>query len=701
MRKNYRKREFDVNETNLTAIEAYRRMRTIRRFEEKVLELSREGRVAGSIHLCLGQEAIPVGTMAALQKQDLVLSTYRGHGWALATGSDITKVLAEIAQKAGGTNGGRSGSPLLSDPDTGFLGENSIVGAGYPIAAGVALSSQLFDRNAVVVSSVGDGAMNQGATTEGMIFAAARNLPVIFICENNGWAEMTPQAATTRNIDLAERAAGLGIESRIVDGGDPFAVQEAVAAAAAACRAGAGPVFLECKTVRLSGHYNGDIQHYRPKEDITRAADLDPLSILRNRSITEGILTAAQFDDIDTEIEQLIDGTAAAVNSMPVPDPATVFDHLYGDPDPAARESASHADNFIAEPKEITYQRAANLALATELEHRPEVLVFGEDVGFAGGIFGVTRGLQKKFGEERVFDTPISESAILGSAVGAAMTGARPVVEIMWADFVFVALDQIVNQAANVRYINRSRLSAPLTIRMQQGVTPGCCAQHAQSIEAFFAHIPGIKVGLPATAQDAYDMLRAAVADPDPVVVIEARSLYQIQGWVDPNSGVQQVSGARVRRDGPDLTIITWGAMVHKVLKAADSLAEIGVEARVLDLRWLRPLDDAAIADCVAATGGRVLIVQEATTTGGFAAELSTHIHERHPGRNIVVRRIGTPDVRMPSAPNLQEAVLPSVGRIVDEALKVVKAGRAMPEEVVNQGGPSRTDSTTVSAGRM
>jgi 2-oxoisovalerate dehydrogenase E1 component len=671
-------------------------MRTIRRFEEMVLALSREGRIAGSVHLCLGQEAIPVGTMAALGEEDLVLSTYRGHGWALATGADITEVLAEIAQKAGGTNGGRAGSPLLSNPDTGFLGENSIVGAGYPIAAGVGLSGKLLEQDRVVVSSVGDGAMNQGATTEGMIFAAARSLPVIFICENNGWAEMTPQATTTRNADLAERAAGLGIESRIVDGGDPFAVREAVAAAAAACRAGAGPVFLECKTVRLGGHYNRDIEHYRPKDDIARARGLDPLLRLRDRAISEGILAREEFDAVDEEVDRLIDRAAAAVESMQSPDPATVFEHLYGVPDP---ESGAPEDAVIGEPKEVTYQRAANLALATELERRPEMLVYGEDVGYAGGIFGVTRGLQKKYGDRRVFDTPISESAILGSAVGAAMTGATPVVEIMWADFVFVALDQIVNQAANVRYINRSRLSAPLTIRMQQGVTPGCCAQHAQSIEAFLAHIPGIKVGLPATAQDAYDMLRAAIADPDPVVVIEARSLYQEPGWVDPNSGLQAAEGARLHREGHDLTIITWGAMLHKALAAADALAEIGVRARVLDLRWLRPLDEAAIADCVAASDGRILIVHEATTTGGFGAELSARIHERNSGRDLFIRRLGTPDVRMPSAPTLQEAALPSVERIVDEALQVAGRGRSDHMEV-DQSGRSRSDSLSPAAGR-
>ncbi len=643
----------------LTVRSAYQRMSLIRRFEGRVLELSAEGLAAGSIHPCFGQEAIPVGALAALQPQDRVLATYRGHGWALACGSEPAAVLGEIAQRAGGTNGGRAGSPLLSDPDVGFLGENSIVGAGVPIADGVALAAKSQGTGRVVITSIGDGAMNQGSTSEGMIFAAANNLPVIFLCENNGWSEMTPISRTTRGEDLAVRGTALGIESHVVDGLDPFAVENAVARAAEVCRRGEGPVLLECKTVRLKGHYNKDIEHYRSREDQEAAAAADPIARLRGAALDHGLLEDQDLWDVDAEVAAIVDDATLRVRSMPLPDPATVLDHLYGEaPEPAASPEQ-------VQTLEITYQRAANLALRTELEDRPEVLVYGEDVGFSGGIFGVSRGLQKEFGSERVFDTPISESAILGSAVGAAMEGMRPIVEIMWADFVFVALDQIVNQATNVRYVNRSRLHAPLTIRMQQGVTPGSCAQHSQSIEAFFAHMPGIKVGLPSTPQDAYDMLRAAVADPDPTVLIEARELYQETASVEVGRPRQRAEGARVRRDGEDVAIITWGATLHRALEAAERLQSESVSATVLDLRWLRPLDEESIASVVESCGGRVLVVHEATETSGFGAEVVTRITERHFAElRSPVARLGTPDVRMPSAPNLQQAVLPTPERI-------------------------------------
>lgn len=646
----------------LTSQSAYRRMAFIRSFEEKVLDLGREGEVVGSVHLCLGQEAIPVGAMSALGPQDRVLTTYRGHGWALACGVDPTALMAEIAQRSGGTNGGRAGSPMLSAPEHGFLGENSIIGAGLPIAAGVAMASELRGEGRVVLTSLGDGAMNQGATTEAMVFAAARNLPVIFACENNQWAEMTPVATTTRGDDLARRGQGIGIESMIVDGNDPEAVREAVEIAAAACRAGEGPYLLEFKTVRLSGHYNKDIQHYRPAEDIDAAKLEEPLHRLRE----SGAVSEEEAEAIHAEVDAEVEKIAQEVLAMPAPSPGDVLEHLYA---PRGEAPSPVQD---APLKDIPFHRAVNEALKLALSERDEVVVYGEDVAVAGGIFGVTRGLHKAFGAERVFDTPIAEAAILGSAVGAAMSGLRPVVEIMWADFVFVALDQIVNQASNVRYVNRSALSAPLVIRMQQGVTPGSCAQHSQSIEAILSHVPGIKVGLPSTPQDAYAMTLAAIEDADPVVLIEHRSMYQDSGPVRLEGASELAEKARLRRDGTDAAIITWGSMVSPSLEAADTLADEGLEVSVLDLRWLRPIDDAAIDDVVRRCGGNVVVAHEAVSTGGFGAEIAARITERHfETLTGPVRRISTPDIRMPSAPSLQAALLPRVEDLVAELRKV------------------------------
>lgn len=664
-------------ETGLEPVEAYRRMAVIRAFETRAIELGAEGVAIGSIHTCHGQEAIPVGAMAALTERDRVVPTYRGHGWAIACGVPLEQVLGEIAQRAGGVNGGRAGSPLMFAPEHGLLGENSIVGAGVPIAAGAAMAARVQGEDRVVVASIGDGAMNQGSVHEALVFAAGRDLPLVVVCENNGWSEMTPIASIVRVGDLAERAAGYGIAAEVVDGCDPLAVQAAMARAAERARAGAGPVLLECKTVRLAGHYNRDPEHYRPKPDAAAAAEAEPLVRMRRELTEAGSVPAATFDAVDAEAQALVDAATEAVRAMAEPEPATAAAHVYAAP---AAPGAAPAVLGTDATEEFTYVKAVNAALRADLADRPEVLVYGEDVGQAGGIFGVTRGLQEEFGADRVFDTPIAESAILGSAVGAAMEGLRPVVEIMWADFLLVALDQLFNQAANVRYVTSGALQAPLVVRTQQGATPGSCAQHSQSLEALIAHVPGLRIGLPATPQDAYAMLRAAIADPDPVMVVEARSLYQQKGPVALSGPVEAVGGARVRREGADVVLLTWGAMLHQVSRAAEQLAEAGIEATVVDLRWLSPLDDETIERVVRASRGRVLVVHEANVTGGFGAEVAARIQERHfDWLDAPVARLGTPDVRIPSAPSLQRALLPDAARIADVARALVTDGIAGP----------------------
>jgi pyruvate dehydrogenase E1 component beta subunit len=322
----------------------------------------------------------------------------------------------------------------------------------------------------------------------------------------------------------------------------------------------------------------------------------------------------------------------------------------------------------------VTFAKSANLALRRALADLPETLLYGEDVGTPGGVFGVTRGLRKEFGE-RVFDTPISESAILGSAVGAAMMGRRPIVEVMWVDFSLVALDQLVNQAANVRYLSRGRLTAPITVRTQQGTGPGACAQHSQSLEALFAHIPGLQVCMPATVQDAYDLLLAAIHSDDPTLVIENRNLYhKLSQELVPSADVQPVGGAHVRRPGKDITIVTWGSMQYRVLDAAEQLAGLGIQAEVIDARWLRPLDTSTIKESVGRTG-RLMVVHEAHRFMGLGAEIVADVVESGAVLKAPPRRIGVPDVRIPAAATLLAAVLPSVDDIVAEAREVVSGG--------------------------
>jgi len=326
----------------------------------------------------------------------------------------------------------------------------------------------------------------------------------------------------------------------------------------------------------------------------------------------------------------------------------------------------------ISMPSSVTFVRAVNEALRRSLQDDDRVLVFGEDLGPSGGVFGVTKGLQAKFGEQRVFGTPISEAAILGAAIGAAQRGLRPVPEIMWSDFSLVAFDQIANQAANARYVSRGAITAPITIRTQQGATPGSCAQHSQNLEAFFVHVPGIRVCMPSNPQDAYDLLRAAIACDDPVVVIENRRLYPLKGEVDFERDVQPIGGAQVVRKGGDVTLLSWGRMVHEAESAARALAADGIDTEVLDLRWLNPLDLEAIVKSVRRTT-RAVIVHEANITGGFGAEVAAQLSQIcFDVLSAPVQRLGLSDLRVSAAPHLQDAVIPSSRDIVEAVSRLV-----------------------------
>jgi pyruvate/2-oxoglutarate/acetoin dehydrogenase E1 component len=312
---------------------------------------------------------------------------------------------------------------------------------------------------------------------------------------------------------------------------------------------------------------------------------------------------------------------------------------------------------------ELSYIRAVNEALAWALVTYPETVVFGEDVALPNGPFGATKGLFDRFGR-RVFDTPISESAMVGTALGAAISGLRPVVEIMYADFLLVAMDQIVNQVANARYVSRGQLVPRLTIRTQQGATPGSCAQHSQSLEALFAHIPGLRVCLPSSAGEAYAMLRSAIASDDPVMVFESRRLYPSKALVDLDAPLEAIGGSRVVLEGDDLTVACWGTAVSDVLASRSALEQQGIRPEVIDLRWLSPLDLGPVFASVERTG-RLAVVHEANRTGGFGAEVVARVAEAMgPEVGTACVRIGTLDTRVPASPHLSRAVLLTIDRI-------------------------------------
>lgn len=321
----------------------------------------------------------------------------------------------------------------------------------------------------------------------------------------------------------------------------------------------------------------------------------------------------------------------------------------------------------------INYGGAVRYALDRALGEWPETILYGEDVAIPGGVFGVTRGLRDKYGD-RVFDTPISETAMLGAAVGAAMMGRRPIVEIMWIDFSLVAFDQIANQAANVRYVSEGRLHAPLTIRTQQGNAPGACAQHSQNLEALLLHIPGVRVAMPTVPQDAHDVLLSAIACDDPVVVIENRTLYPGEkAEITVGDEPAPIGGHRLRRAGEDVTVVTWGSMTRAVEAAVDQAAADGVTADVIEAVWLDPFDTPAVLASVERTG-RLLVCHEANQTGGFGAEVVAQVCESGVALRSAPRRVATPDLRIPAAPELAQAAIPQVADIAEALTGMVRS---------------------------
>jgi pyruvate/2-oxoglutarate/acetoin dehydrogenase E1 component len=328
---------------------------------------------------------------------------------------------------------------------------------------------------------------------------------------------------------------------------------------------------------------------------------------------------------------------------------------------------------------ETTYRAALGAALHRAMETYPETLVFGEDVAGPGGVFGVTRGLAEEYGD-RVFDTPISESAMLGAALGAAMMGRRPIVEIMWADFLFVGIDQLVNQAANVRWLTRGRMTAPLTVRTQQGSLTSSSAQHSRCVEALLCHIPGLRVGLPSKPGDAYTMLLAAIADDDPTIIIEHRAMYDQRGEVDLAAEIPPIGGAAIARPGRDVTVVALSRMVGVALAAAELLAAQGIDVEVVDPRWVSPFDWDTVEASLAKTN-RLVVVHEAVQTCGFGAEVAARAAERgfwHLDGPIV--RVTAPDCPKPSAPALEAAAIPDAERIA-RGVRQALAGAAPDEK--------------------
>lgn len=654
------------------AVDIYRTMARIAATDARI----QQGLVAGALQCqyypCGGQEAIPAGIAPLLRADDKSVITYRCIHDIVAKGTPIREIIAEIYGRETGTSKGKGGPMHLCDPDSGLMVTTGIVGAGAPIAAGIALGEQLKGSGNVVTCSFGDGAANIGAVHEALNLAALWKLPVVFVCQNNLYAEYTSYAQSTASPSIAGRAEGYGMAGERVDGTDPFAVHEAATRAIARARAGEGPTLLECMAYRLQGHSFGSDEGHMDAADLASARAVNPVKRYRQRLLDDGHADSATLDTIDAAVLAEVDDAQAFADASQAP-PASELDiDIFADPShlPDYASTVATVAPPTGESRKMTFGQAVTDALDVAMGADERVILLGEDIEDpAGGIVKATHGLSTKYGRARVRGTPISEQAIVGAAIGASLTGFRPVAEIMIIDFAMVCMDQIANHAAKLRYMSGGRTSVPITLRMLTAGSVGSFgAQHSQSLEAWFAHIPGLKIVAPSNAADAKGLLLSCIDDPDPCIFIEAMRCFFSPGIVPTGDYRIPLGQASITRPGSDLTIVAWSWAMQEALAAAAILAEQGIEAEVIDLRSIVPLDMTTVLESIGRTG-RALIVHSAVEFGGFGAELAARIQETAWGRlKAPVGRLGARYTPVPFAQNLEAMHFPNAEGIVAKA---------------------------------
>jgi len=657
-----------------------RQMLEIRHFEETVYDLLGRNIIKGASHLYAGEEAVAVGAISVLRDDDLITSTHRGHGHCHARGDSLAKtpqekqehlnkMMAELCGRATGYCKGRGGSMHIADVRRGNLGATGIVGGNIPVATGAALATKMGGKDNVVLCFFGDGASNTGNFHESLNMASIWSLPVVYIVENNLYGMSVPFGKASKTPDVAARSCAYDMPGEVVDGMDFFAVRRAVRKAVERARRGEGPSLIECKTYRWFGHSRSDPCAYRTREEEQEWKARDPITTLEERLKAEGIATEEEITRIEAEAEAAIKtATDFALNS-PWPSPSELYDDVYvitktTPADVEAERELRHRVRSDSTMRQLAYWQAINEALHEEMDRDPRVFIMGEDVGLYGGAYGATRGLFEGYGSERVRDTPISEAAIGGAAVGAAMAGMRPVAEIMYVDFTPLAMDQIANQGAKNRYMFGGKTIVPIVIRTQGGAGRSIAAHHSQSLEALWIHFPGIYVVMPATPYDAKGLLKTAIRDDNPIMFIEHKMLYKEKGAVPEEEYLIPLGIADIVREGEDVTVVAYSRMRYRALEAAELLADEGISVELIDPRTLKPLDLDTIVNSVRKTG-RLVGVTEAYKTGSFVSELFALVNEAaFDYLDAPMVRVAAADIPVPMSGPLEKAAIPSTEQI-------------------------------------
>jgi 2-oxoisovalerate dehydrogenase E1 component len=547
----------------------------------------------------------------------------------------------------------------LFAPEVGLMGTSGIVAPCILQAAGAGYSFKLLEANSVAVAFFGDGAVNNGAFHEGLNMAGIWNLPVLFVCENNGYATEVAFAYSSASSNVAARGVVYGMPGLDVDGNDVIAVFEAAAEAVRRARERGGPTLLECRTYRTRPHAEGMGDYtYRTREEVESWKERCPISFLRGSLLDAGVVEPDKLDAIDGEVDAAVADAQAFAESSPWPDPKTATRFVF-------HAAAGHAQNRPAavqtgaEMRTLSFMQATLEAMGEEMARDPGIFVLGEGVGKRGGNFKTTAGLYDLFGPLRLCDTPICERGFVGLSCGAAMTGTRPVIDFMFVDFLLDGVGELVNQIAKIQYMSSGRLKMPVVLRGCTGIGHSAATHHSGSYYAMFAQVPGLHVVVPSTPRDAKGLLKRALRGNDPVLFLENRELLGLKGPIPSSEEIIEFGRASIVREGTDVSVVALALMVHQTLKAADELAREGISVELIDPRTVSPLDVETIARSVAKTG-RLLIVDEAFAPCGIGAEIAAQLADR--GFNDLdapIRRLNGAWTPTPYSPPLEAAVVP------------------------------------------
>ena len=636
--------------------------------DEKMQKLVRQNK-GGTFHLYThGHELVGVMCGQALTAgKDWGLPYYRDRSFAIGLGGDLSEIFgAFLAREVPHHSGGRMMPDHFSHKELRIPCQSSVVGSQFLQATGVAKAARLAGTDEVVYVSGGDGSTSQGDFHEALNYACLHKLGVIFVIQDNGWAISVPVEDQTAGGSIAHMAQGYkGLSVHEIDGCDYPALSEALNQAVQKGRNLEGPTLIVAKVPRMGAHSSSDDpKKYKTDDHFEDDQARDPIPRFENFLREKGLITDEELEALRIKVREEIEEAAVKGETFPLQETERVLDHVYKEVDVAFNETPDERG------ESVVIMDALNHAIDEEMERDPGVIVFGQDVARGkGGVFGITRGLTDKYGEERCFNTPLAESTIVGTAIGMSVHSQfKPVVEIQFADYLWTGFNQLYNELSNFHYRANGEWNCPVVLRMPSGGYIQGGPYHSQNIEAFLTHCPGLKVVIPSNAADAKMLLKSAIRDPNPVVFLEHKALYRqrvFSAQPEPTKDeVIPLGKAKVVREGTDLTLVAWGLMVHMASEVAQKLEDEGISVEIIDLRTLAPLDFATLLQSIEKTN-KALIVHEAPLTCGFGAEIAAQISEKaFEHLDSPIKRLGGLNTCVPYAKHLEDAVLPQKGDV-------------------------------------